>query len=170
MNCSVNSENNSNNEIRRRRDTSIGSGCKSCDAYNIMVCIDDRCYCKPNYFYIDGLCLPMHCLPPEWECSQYQHINRHCYNEKCVCDDGYYEDPYNGNKCTLIYATTRSVWTWLWIFIVLPIAFAIIIALYIRGIRMQSRNTDIVSGPQMVSVTQVYPVQQTSDNVEVHQV
>ena len=107
---------------------------------------------------------------PEWECFQYQNINRHCYNGECVCDDGYYEDPYNGNKCSPIYATTRSVWTWLWIFIVLPIAFAIIIALYIRGIRMQSRNSGIVSGPQMVSVTQVYPVHQTNDYVAVHQV
>ena len=117
MNCSVNSENNSNNEIRRRRDTPIGSDCKSCDIFKSMDCMDSDCDCEPNYVYIDGYCFPNDCLPenvssPDWECIHYKNINRHCYvfameMWKCVCDDGYSENANNGFECTI----TRSVWT-----------------------------------------------------------
>ena len=105
----------------------VSYGCSGCYSYNNMVCVDDSCYCKPNYYYTSRGCVYKSCTTNS-ECYQTQDIDRHCDSfGSCVCDTGYYEDWNNGRKCTddnYTYTYTHvDTWAWAWIFLVLPAAF-----------------------------------------------
>lgn len=66
------------------------------------VCIDNTCYCKPNYQWnnLTSQCDYYTCYTDN-QCffGRSEDPMRHCSYGLCVCDDKYIEDKNNGHKC-----------------------------------------------------------------------
>lgn len=90
------------------------------DCYSDKVCIDDQCYCKPDFYWDGSQCQRQSC-DSDFKCWKGSDIARSCQLGSCVCYDNYREDWSNGRKC--VYSDTNfdiddntnvDVWAWLW--------------------------------------------------------
>lgn len=91
----------------KSRKSSIGSSCnENAECWvgrdNNRVCVDGKCYCKPNYSfdYINNQCVYFTCRLHK-ECQNYDE-HRFCdAYDNCRCENGFVEDE-DSMKCTSI--------------------------------------------------------------------
>ncbi|XP_054160271.1 uncharacterized protein LOC128958440 [Oppia nitens] len=137
-------------EVKGRFDCSVTTDCTN-SSHN--VCVNQYCYCEPNYKYNIKKkgCYRYYCNEKfqSTDCYPNHDFHRHCSYDSCDCEYGYKEGNYNydGLKCIWnsytpndYYGNGISIWYWVWIFIVIPILFAISIGLCVRRRRRMLLN------------------------------
>ena len=79
-------------------------GCDECHYSDNKVCVDNQCYCGPDYQQIFDSVNTFHCqyigCSTDLDCEVSQDIRRHCSFGRCVCNEDFAENWNNGRKCT----------------------------------------------------------------------
>lgn len=101
----------------------IYENCTDCWVYNRMRCIEEKCYCAPDYVWdpFGKQCVNWICSS-DGDCYQAPDTQRKCSDGKCVCRFNYVEDFANGRKCTFHLNVLNWVWVFFFILGILPIA------------------------------------------------
>ena len=128
-----------------QKDNMVRFGCYDCYSTDNKVCVDDNCYCKPNYYWdaYRSTCSYKRCNY-DTDCYYSQDIMRHCSFGTCVCDSNYSEDWGNGRKCTY---NGIGVWAWAWVFFFLPVVFGISVCICLRRRRLHLAHSHLVQCP-----------------------